>query len=128
MIQRLSTLIASTLTLRLQIQNSTQRGGLSRGEVSILAGETAENAGKPQGSPLHVGFHKDVGETLAVSLFPQEGGRPSDQETKTVLYSVGQLLFPDHRKEGIKDLVYHYHHLAYYRYHHRYSALLEERK
>ncbi len=34
--------------------------------VSILPGETDENAG----------FHKDVGETLAVSLFPPEGWRP----------------------------------------------------
>ncbi len=37
--------------------------------VSILPGEIDENAGRPQGSPLHVGLHKDVGETLAVSLF-----------------------------------------------------------
>ncbi len=41
--------------------------------VSILAGETDENAGRPQGSPLHAGFYKDVGETLAVSLFPPQG-------------------------------------------------------
>ncbi len=38
--------------------------------VSILPGETDEHAGRPQGSPLHVGVHEDGGETLAVSLFP----------------------------------------------------------
>ncbi len=33
-------------------------------------GETGQNAGRPQESPLHVGFHEHVGETLAVSLLP----------------------------------------------------------
>ena len=44
--------------------------------VSILLGETRENAGRPQGSPLHVEFHEHGEETRAVSLFPPKGWRP----------------------------------------------------
>ncbi len=39
--------------------------------LSILQGETGQKAGRPQGSPLHVGRREHVGETLAVSLLPQ---------------------------------------------------------
>ncbi len=35
-----------------------------------------ENAGRPQGSPLHLCGTRRGGETLAVSLFPREGWRP----------------------------------------------------
>jgi len=43
--------------------------------VSVLPGESGENAGRPQGSPLHGGGHEHVGETLAVSQFPLTGWR-----------------------------------------------------